>query len=101
MSDKKTDPNGASEAELQQQANARNMGDAEAEMAEVREMKVRIEELEGEIRILLLPKDAADTKNAILDSLLPEFFPGQWVLLGLMASIAGTLLFIFRRRRWL
>ncbi len=35
--------------------------------AEIPEIEARIEELQGEIQILLLPKDAADDKNAILE----------------------------------
>ncbi|QKV20205.1 peptide chain release factor 1 [Oricola thermophila] len=46
--------------------------DTEAEMRELAEMELaevegRIEQLAKEIQVLLLPKDAADTKNAILE----------------------------------
>ena len=40
---------------------------AEMAYAEVTELKPRIEQMESEIRILLLPKDAADQKNVILE----------------------------------
>jgi len=40
---------------------------AEMAYAEVTELKPRIEQMESEIRILLLPKDAADHKNVILE----------------------------------
>ena len=35
--------------------------------AEIGELKPRLEQMEGEIRILLLPRDAADEKNVILE----------------------------------
>lgn len=35
--------------------------------AEIGELKPKLEKMEGEIRILLLPKDAADEKNVILE----------------------------------
>ena len=35
--------------------------------AEIAELKPKIAEMESEIRILLLPKDAADEKNVILE----------------------------------
>ena len=47
-----------------------NSGDRElAQMAEaeIGELKPRLEQMESEIRILLLPKDAADEKNVILE----------------------------------
>jgi peptide chain release factor 1 len=40
---------------------------AEMAEAEIAELKPRISEMEGDIRLLLLPKDAADQKNVILE----------------------------------
>ncbi|RYE07529.1 MAG: peptide chain release factor 1 [Hyphomicrobiales bacterium] len=40
---------------------------AEMAQAEIQELKPRIEQMEAEIRILLLPRDAADDKNVILE----------------------------------
>src|SRR5437016_5396677 len=40
---------------------------AEMAAAEIAELKPRIAQMESEIRVLLLPKDAADEKNVILE----------------------------------
>src|SRR5688500_3005514 len=40
---------------------------AEMAYAEVEELKPRLEQMESEIQILLLPKDAADDKSVILE----------------------------------
>src|SRR5882757_9003885 len=42
-------------------------GDPEMAQAEIAELKPRIARMESEIRILLLPKDAADDRNVILE----------------------------------
>lgn len=56
--------------ELEELAELATEGDAEMkELAEVesRALKAKIPELEQELRVMLLPKDAADAKNAILE----------------------------------
>lgn len=57
-------------AELEELAELATDGDAEMkELAEVesRALKAKMPELEQELRVMLLPKDAADAKNAILE----------------------------------
>ena len=58
------------QAELVAAEDLANSGDrdmAEMARAEIEELKPRLETMEQEIRILLLPRDAADDKNVILE----------------------------------
>jgi len=57
-------------SELEDLAELAVDGDADMKAlveAEARSLKARLPELESELRIMLLPKDAADAKNAILE----------------------------------